>query len=94
MAKLLPKAWQKQIFLTEKEEERKKVVELYFRLGKFMSSDDNAVMREKIYILPCLCFHFNHSEVSIQFAWINLMFYALWKDWAREDYYRDARLHK
>ena len=47
------------------------VIRLHARFGNFKASDYVGEIKDKVYILPSLCFYFNSSEFYIEFSWIN-----------------------
>jgi hypothetical protein len=86
----LPRAWQWQKIFKD----RSGFVEFYARIGCLMSSDMVGVVREDIFILPCLCFQINHSMLVVQFAWLNFRCWLIYKDWKREDAYIEKLLNR
>ena len=94
--KLLPRAWRKEFYFKDNDDKYKYKAHLDFwvRFGTWMSSDVVAEIKDKVYILPCLCFHFNHSEVYVEFSWLNFSCCVWYKDWKREDAYREKMIRK
>jgi hypothetical protein len=90
--KILPKSYFWCKVFHGKEGQCSGKLELYARFGRWMSSDMECDFKEDVFILPCLCFHFNHSELSIQFAWLDFKCWMFYKSWKREDYYRNKML--
>lgn len=85
--RIIPKAWFWQTVSSDDKEKPQSLLELCIRFGTLMSSDFVGEMKDDIYILPCLCFHFNHSEFYIRFAWLNFEVWMLYKNWKLEDKY-------
>lgn len=94
--RLLPRAWSKEIYFKDNDDKYKYKSHLDFlaRFGKWMSSDEVAEIKDMVYILPCLCFHFNHSSVYVCFAWLNFEFYVYYRDWNREKEYGEKIMRK
>ena len=69
-------------------------LEFYVRCGKWMACDDVGVIKDRVYILPCISFFFNHSQIFIDFAWLTLTADIWYNSWRRYDAYRDRMLRK
>ncbi len=48
-----------------------KVFFFVVRLCRFKADDDINVIKDNVYILPCLCYYFNSSEFYASFSWLN-----------------------
>ena len=59
---------------------KSKVYEAAIRLGRWKASDHVGEIKDKIYVLPCLCFYFNSSEIFFMFAWLNVECWAHYTD--------------
>ena len=62
------------------------------RIGTLRASDDVNVIKDKIHILPSLCFYFNHYEFYIGFAWFVFDIWYLHINYKKEQEWRESRL--
>lgn len=64
-----------------------KAVYIVVRFGKWMATDQEGVIKDKIYILPSLAFYFNHSEFHVRFGLLNFEFLLWYNNYKRYDEY-------
>ena len=58
--------------------------ESVFRLGRWKASDEKGVIKDRIYLIPTICFYFNSSEVFLMFQWLNIETLVRVIDYERE----------
>ena len=69
-------------------------VDVCARFGNWISCDRPDTIKERVHILPCLCFGFNHSEVYAEFSWLNFSCWVWYRDWRRADAYEEKMMRK
>lgn len=61
--------------------------EFVFRLGRWKASDYVEEIKDRIYLIPTICFYFNSSEVFLMFQWLNIETFVRVIDYKREKKY-------
>lgn len=58
--------------------------EFVFRLGRWKATDNVGEIKDRIYLIPTICFYFNSSEVFLMFQWLNIETLVRVMDYERE----------
>ena len=75
----------KSFYVKEKWDEKKELrLWLLFRIGKWRASDYVGEIKDKIHILPSLCFYFNSSEIYVSASWLVFEAMALYTDYTKK----------
>jgi len=61
-----------------------KYIRFVIRFGTWRASDNVNILKDKVYVLPCICYYYNYSEFYIGFAWLVFECFFLYKDWDRQ----------
>ena len=58
---------------------------IILRRNRFKASEDPGEIKDKIYILPYICFYFNTSTWYVSFGWLVFTFECWHKNWKKYD---------
>ena len=62
---------------------KNRLLEFYARTGRWMASDYVANLKDKIYVIPTICFYFNRSEFCVAFKWLNILCLVKYTDFTK-----------
>ena len=57
---------------------------LSFRMGKWKASDYVGEIKDKVHVLPTLCFYFNSSEIFVSAAWLVFDAVVVYTDYTKK----------
>lgn len=62
-----------------------KLTHILLRFSRFKASEDPNEIKDKVYILPCLCYYYNTSTFCVSIAWLVFYFEYWHKNWLKYD---------